>query len=72
MQAVLEPEAIRSPSPEVLRRIADRECNLAIWERRGPAGLDALIDGDGEDHGPTIVVRSGTRPGACGNPSMIS
>lgn len=44
MTCLLEPGAVRSPSPDALGRIADPDCNLAIWERPAPRGLAALLE----------------------------
>jgi hypothetical protein len=49
MATLLTRRARSSDTPEILRAIADADCNLAIWERAGFADFGPLVAGDPED-----------------------
>lgn len=42
MTLTLTPAARQSASAEILAKITDDGCNLAVWERPAPAGIDTL------------------------------
>lgn len=46
MTLLLAPAARLSSSPDILADVMAKDCNLAIWERSAPAGLEPLLDGE--------------------------